>query len=533
MPERKDFPIYLWGLTLVLFFPGLGVRDFWAPVEPRYAEIARVMFLKGEWIVPAVNGELYTDKPILYFWLVLIASKLAGGVNEWTVRLPAALGGVGFVLGTYFIGRDFFNARVGFYGAAILATSMRVIWEARWAHIDALFCSLFAFAIYFGARSLFKKGHPNEILLAYVFMGLAVLAKGLIGIVLPGLIFVAFVLAERDWRMIGAAKLPLGIAIFLVVTLPWFYLVNRATEGRWLADFLYVHHLQRYTDGAGHRQPFHYYFRTLPADFLPWTVFAVPALFARRRIRAAWSEPTARFFLLWFLSIFVFFTLSDTKRDLYLMPLLPPLALFVGNYFNDLVVGELAQDGFYRWFASACFGAIGLAGLALPVALHWFRPDFLGASLPASFVFALGGILVVRFVWRGRPLAVLAAVSALMTATTFALWLSVFPYLERFKSPRIFAAMVEATVSPGAPLFIYADAMHDFNYYLEREAIAILLSPAEADALIARREHGYIMITERNLRRVPSLSREWIRASGVDEGNSTWHLLELNPPASQ
>jgi 4-amino-4-deoxy-L-arabinose transferase-like glycosyltransferase len=68
--------------------------DFWAPVEPRYAEIARVMFAKGEWIVPTVNGDLYTDKPILYFWLVLLASQIGGAVNEWTVRLPAALGGV-------------------------------------------------------------------------------------------------------------------------------------------------------------------------------------------------------------------------------------------------------------------------------------------------------------------------------------------------------------------------------------------------------------------------------------------------------
>lgn len=131
MENRKDFLVYLLGLALLLFVPGLGARDFWAPVEPRYAEIVRVMFAKGEWVVPTVNGELYTDKPILYFWLVLIASKLVGVVNEWTVRLPAAMGGVGLVLATYFIGRDFFTARVGFYGAAILATCMRVIWEAR------------------------------------------------------------------------------------------------------------------------------------------------------------------------------------------------------------------------------------------------------------------------------------------------------------------------------------------------------------------------------------------------------------------
>ena len=200
MSEQRRYPFYLLLLSVVLFFPGLGARDFWAPVEPRYAEIARVMFAKGEWIVPMVNGDLYTDKPILYFWLVLIAAKVAGAVNEWTVRLPAAFGGVGFVLTTYFFARDFFSPRIGLLAAVMLATSARVIWEARWAHIDALFCFFFLLSVYFAARALLRKGGPHEILLAYVFMGLATLAKGLIGVVLPALLLVSFMIARRDWR---------------------------------------------------------------------------------------------------------------------------------------------------------------------------------------------------------------------------------------------------------------------------------------------------------------------------------------------
>ena len=183
-----NWPFYLCALTLLLFVTGLGGHDFWAPVEPRYAEIIRVMFAKGEWIVPTVNGELYTDKPILYFWLALIASKTAGHVNEWTVRLPAALGGIGFVLATYYVGRDFFSTRVGVIAAVLLATSMRVIWEARWAHIDMVFSLFFVLTIYFGGRSLLGKGKNYEILWAYMFMALAVLSKGLIGIVLPALV---------------------------------------------------------------------------------------------------------------------------------------------------------------------------------------------------------------------------------------------------------------------------------------------------------------------------------------------------------
>src|SRR5689334_14000619 len=111
--------LYFIAFASGLFLFGLGWRDFWAPVEPRYAEIARVMFLKGQWLVPTVNGDLYTDKPIFYFWLVLIGAKIFGGVTEWTVRLPAALGGVGCVMATYLIGRDLIRSRVGFISAVI------------------------------------------------------------------------------------------------------------------------------------------------------------------------------------------------------------------------------------------------------------------------------------------------------------------------------------------------------------------------------------------------------------------------------
>ena len=157
---------------------------------------------------------------------------------------------------------------------------MRVIWEARWAHIDVVFCLFFLLTIYFGARSIFKMGASNEILLACLFMGLATLAKGLIGVVLPVLLFAAFVIVRRDWRMIVDAKLTLGIVIFLLVVAPWLYLVNSATEGQWLSGFVFVHHVQRHTNWIGHRQPFYYYFTTLPVDFLPWTVFAIPATVA-------------------------------------------------------------------------------------------------------------------------------------------------------------------------------------------------------------------------------------------------------------
>jgi 4-amino-4-deoxy-L-arabinose transferase-like glycosyltransferase len=512
-------------LCLSLFFPGLGARDFWAPVEPRYGEIARVMFNKGEWIVPTVNGSLYTDKPILYFWIVLIASKIFGGVSEWTVRLPSAIGGVGFVVATYLMGRDFFGARVGFYGAIILATSTRVIWESRWAHIDMLFCFFFMLSIYFGARALLLKGNPYEILLAYAFMALATLAKGLIGVVLPGLLFVAFVLTERDWRLIAAAKLPLGITVFLLFAGPWFYLVYQATDGKWLNDFIYIHHVQRYTAGAGHRHPFYYYFTTLPADFLPWTIFLLPTLLAYRSYRRAWADPVTRFFFLWFLVVFVFFDLSDTKRDLYLLPLLPTLALFVAHYLLDLESNDIPQRAVYRWLTLIFFGALAITGLLLPAAAWFFRKETVWLVIPSSCVLALGGYFTVAFIRRRQPISAFAAIASMMTLTIITASVWIFPYMERFKSHRGFSQEIKKLVTPSTPLYVYADTMNDFNYYTEREAIPVVTS-GQVEKFTGGLQNGYLLIKQRDLKRLPGISMEGIVAS-ESLGSAKWYLLEF------
>mgnify|MGYP001355546979 CR=1 FL=1 len=529
LATEKTYPAVLIGLSVLLFFFGLGARDFWAPVEPRYAEIARVMLAKGEWIVPTVNGDLYTDKPILYFWLVVLVSKLFGAVNEWSVRLPAAIGGVGFVLTTYWLGKEFFSARVGVLGATILATSMRVIWESRWAHIDMLFGCFFVLSIYFAARCFFRRGNSYEILLAYSFMALATLAKGLIGVVLPALLLISFVIARRDWRMIAGAKLPLGIPLFLLIAAPWFFIVSQATEGKWLTDFLYIQHFQRYIAGAGHRQPFYYYFATLPVDLLPWTIFVIPTLVAYWPYRNASREPVLLFFVLWFLTVFLFFSFSDTKRELYLVPLLPTLALLLGHYFNDLSSGEIADGSLYRWLGMGNFALIAISGVAMPFAVWFIRREALWVTLPASAMLAAGGASAVYFIWQRQPLRTVAAIALMMTMGMLSAAQWIFPYMEQFKSRRSFASAIHKIVPSDVPLYIYADTMNDFNFYLERAAIPVLSSPADVEKLRAGARASYLLIKERDLKKLNMIAPQRIVLSN-SAASTNWNLAEFKPP---
>jgi 4-amino-4-deoxy-L-arabinose transferase-like glycosyltransferase len=529
---RNNHPLLLFLLTAVLYFTGLGARDFWAPVEPRYAEIARVMFAKSQWIVPTINGDLYTDKPILYFWVALVASKALGSVNEWTVRLPAALGGIVLVLATYAIGSDFLSRRAGFIAAAVLATSARVVWEARWAHIDTLFAGLFVLAMYFAARTVLQRGSPNEILLAYCLMAVASLAKGLIGVVLPALILLTYMIARRDWRLLAEAKLPLGISLYLLIVGPWVYLVNSATGGKWLADFVLIHHIQRYTHGVGHRQPYYYYLTTLPVDFLPWTVFAVAALAAYFPYRKIKQAPATLFLSIWFFVVLIFFTLSDTKRDLYLLPLMPTMALLVGQYIDDMALDRLPHSRLYLWLAGAFFGLVAIGGAALPPSTWVLRREVFAIGLPAALILTLGGVFAVHFIFRRNAMKTFFVVTAMMALLVIAVSGYIFPYLETYKSPRSFSQTIKRVVPTQTPLYIFADSMNDFNYYTGRTVIPVLTSSLEVKHLYGESSGGYLIIKNHDLKKLETLvAKKVVAVQAV--GSTVWNLIDLNGSPSR
>jgi 4-amino-4-deoxy-L-arabinose transferase-like glycosyltransferase len=387
-----------------------------------------------------------------------------------------------------------------------------------------LFGSFFVLSIYFGAQTLLRGAGTNKILWAYVFMALATLAKGLIGLVLPALLFIAAMLTYRDWSMFRRARPVLGVLIFLSITAPWFFLVNKATAGRWLSEFVYVHHFLRYTDSTGHRRPFYYYLTTLPSDFLPWTILAVPAAITstcREKLR----HPHAQFCLVWFLTIFVFFSLSDSKRELYLLPLMPTLALLVGNYVEGVSSGRLNVGALPRYVMAGLFGMIAMAGFAAPV-IAWFRwPDAVWPIIPLSLVLVCGGILTGLSILRGRMFAAFALLSGMMLAVTFAAILWALPYLERYKSDREFAQEIVRIVPPQAQLYVYRDSTHDFNFYTKREEIPVLKS-ADQIAGLRDQQNSYVLITEREWKRTLGLLPEWsIAASnGLD-----WRLIRHRP----
>lgn len=149
--------------SALFYLPGLGTRDLWAPGEPIYGEVIRAMYERNDWLAPMLNGQIYADKPVLYFWLALIVSKIAGGVNEWTVRLPAAMGGLGLVLVTYQFGKTFYDRQMGLLSALVLATSSRMLWESRFLRLDTVLSFFLFLGFHFWLKAFTKKGTQTQL----------------------------------------------------------------------------------------------------------------------------------------------------------------------------------------------------------------------------------------------------------------------------------------------------------------------------------------------------------------------------------
>ncbi|MBE7381202.1 MAG: glycosyltransferase family 39 protein [Leptolyngbya sp. SIO1E4] len=362
-------------LSVVAFFWGLASTGLVDETEPLFAEAARQMHLTGDWITPYFNGVTRFDKPPLVYWLMAIGFQLLG-VGEWAVRLPSALPAAALVgLGFYTLRRFGFSrpelatayveapsnitlghlARVSqrnlvwsaVIGSAIMALHPTTIVWARIGVSDMLLAgcmctALLAFFLGY-AQPQFPQRQRNWLLVSYGLMGLAVLAKGPVGIVLPGLIIGIFLIYVGHWQT-ALAELHLikGAVIFLTITVPWYVLVVAVNGQAYIDSFFGYHNFDRFTNVVnGHAAPWYFYFLVVAIGFLPWSPF-LPFAIARLRPwdwRTWQSQPRSAhlgiFALVWFSVIFGFFTIAVTKLPSYVLPLMPAAAILVGLAWSD------------------------------------------------------------------------------------------------------------------------------------------------------------------------------------------------------
>lgn len=359
---RRDLSI----LTItfgILCFQFLWHFPLMDPDEGRYSEIPREMLERCDFITPTLNYVKYFEKPPLLYWLNA-ASFSVFGQNEFAARFPCALAGLLTILFTYWLGRELFGRRIGVLAAVFMGASGGFIALARITLTDMplTLCMTLALGSFILAVRDSGERKSTYYYLFYIGAALAVLAKGLIGILFPGAIIFLFMLLRKRWNLLREMRLLTGIPLFFLVAAPWFVLVSMKNPE--FARFFFIHeHFERFlTKVHGRYQPFWFFFAILFALMLPWSWFIPAALRDAWRNRKSAQGETITWLAIWALFIFAFFTKSSSKLVPYILPVIPPLALLIAHHFDSAVERGAVFRG--RFIAISSVVTIAVAVIA-------------------------------------------------------------------------------------------------------------------------------------------------------------------------
>lgn len=466
--ESKLLPwLLLAGFILATLY-ALGVRTLVPPDEGRYAEIGREMFASGDWITTRLNGIKYFEKPPLQAWFNALTFSLFG-LGEWQARLWTGLCGILGVVMTAWAGRVVFSRRVGLYAGLVLASSLYWLAAGQISSLDMSLAGMMTASlasVLIAQRDAAGDAERRAwMLAAWAAMALAVLAKGLVGIVLPGAVLVIYSVAARDlhiWRRLHIGK---GLLVFFAVAAPWFILV--ALRNPEQPHFFFIHeHFERFLT-TGHRREgaWWYFVPLLLPGVLPWLGVLPQGLAAGLQRQPGRFQPR-RMLLIWAAFIFVFFSSSSSKLPGYIVPVFPALALLMAVYLEAAgrrpqlwAAGLVALSGVLLAGAVTVALAAGHGGVQLRAYQPWL--------LCAGAILLTGGAGAWHAAWRARrDLAVLTMALAGFVATH--LVLAGFEVYGKDRAGTALLPAIRAELTPQTKLYAVGGYEQSLTYYLQR-----------------------------------------------------------------
>jgi len=364
--RKKDlwaiFTLTLMGV--LLFYGPPFFRDLWAPDEPRYAAIVKEMVLTGNWLLPHLNGALYTEKPPLYFWLTALSALLWGNFSNAALIFPTLISALGTLIITYFFGKKLFNRTVGFLGALVLATGALFLGVAQIVRMDMLLTFLLTSALFCFYQGYHRStGKTLYYLAFYLLLALATPIKGPVAILLPSLVGTLYLTWHRDLKALWGMRPLTGFLLISLVLSPWLIAIVHQAGWEYLRILVIKQNLGRAYNSFSHKEPFYFYLGRFPMDFLPWSPFLMGALtyYAGALVGHSRSDRSQKlrdrilFLMIWFGTVFIFFSLMSGKLEIYLLPLYPAASLIVGRFWYEAFEGQTKDP----WFKK-CFSMSGL-----------------------------------------------------------------------------------------------------------------------------------------------------------------------------
>ncbi len=539
MRSRTELLLLVACCAFLLFY-GLGAFGLLGADEPRYAQVAREMLDRGDWITPTLNGKPWLEKPPLYYWQAMLSYRVArtfspanagrenaasrngnnqngapgatarqigaqpanDGVTEQTARLPGALDAAIMIAAIYF----FLRRRTGsgertsieLDAALIAASSAGIIGFAHAASTDMPLTATFTIAMLAWYR-WYESRRKSNLAIFYLCLALGTLAKGPIAPALAAVILILFAAIKRDWKLILRTLWLPGIALFLIVALPW-YIAVQLRNPDFFRVFILEHNLARFSTNVYHHpQPFWFYIPVFLLAAMPWTLWLILAVI--ERLRLIWRERReafaseddswALFLLLWIAVPIIFFSLSQSKLPGYILPSVPAAALLVAEYLAERRERQAGISFPLALTQGVLCGALIFAALSAAAVTYnhhlTFAPGIrFAAAISAIFAAGIAAALVMRAGLQIlRPVTMLAVILSVAAVIRLAA-----PAIDATQSSRPIAEAIQQFSHEPVPVAVYhvgRTPQYGLDFYLNRETEAYDIGqiPAVPHLLVA------------------------------------------------
>ena len=449
-----------------LFFLQLGSLALTDPDETFYAETAKEMLTRGEWVTPYLYGKPQFEKPILFYWLVEASFKVFG-VNEFAARFPSAVLGTVGVIAMFFLGGILFGRRAGFLSAIILAVNVEYIVLSRACVTDmALFAFMLLAALFFFYGYIKEKGYFY--LLSSASLALATLTKGPVYFVLFAAAILAFLFFTKDLKALKKMPLAQAALVFIAVSMPWYIAIYRLHGKAFIEGFFGLHNVTRFLVSE-HKigSQVYYNIPIILGGLFPWSVF-LPAGFWHicTKISQKKSGP-AVFLMAWFFVIFGFFTVSSTKLPTYIFPSFVSLAVIVGvlldDFLNGKVLGLIARTTRISYYILAAIMLLGWVGAGIYAKLDF--PSIMAGVIVSGLAIAFGGLSSLAAFINKRYALSFALVAFSVAIFLCPLSAMVLPEVERYESSKETAAKLLTLMKPGEELGAESNYVPGLAFY--------------------------------------------------------------------
>lgn len=465
------------GFIVVSLFV-LGVRTLVPPDEGRYAEMAREMFASGDWITTRLNGIKYFEKPPLQTWMNALTFTLFG-LGDWQARLWTGLCGILGVLLTGYAGLRVYGQRVGLYAALVLGSSFYWIACSQINSLDMGLSGMMTItlcALLIAQRDAATVTEQrNWMLVCWAGMALAVLSKGLIGLILPGGVLIFYTLAARDWKIWTRLHMGKGLLLFFAIAAPWFILVGLKNPEQ--PHFFFIHeHFDRFLLKEHHREAAWWIFLALlAAGCVPWLGVLVQSLV--QSVKRAPGHERFRpsiMLLVWLVFIIAFFTKSSSKLPGYILPVFPAVALLIAHYLEEASRRSRIINALLLIVIGAAL--LGLVPFMPGFAKHAGEAELFQQYQPwvltAGFIGAAGGVLALVYARQlQRDLSVI--VLAIAGFGTTHLMLAGFEPIGQARAGVRMLPAIQAELTPKTTIYSVGIYEQSLTFYLQRPVVLV------------------------------------------------------------